>query len=87
MTYSLYSLRDQKGDFYAPKVYQNEPSAVREIAMLVNDSTSGVLSFAPRDFTLYEVGQFDSEKGLLVPVSPCRFVVNCADLVGVLYEK
>lgn len=86
MVNPVYSIRDSKGDFWAPRVFQNEPSAVRDLAMVANE-TGNVISFAPRDFELYYVGDFDSETGKLIPCEVLKFVVSAADLVGVLYEK
>lgn len=87
MLYSLYSIRDNKSDFYAPRIEINQASAVRNFAQMVNTSGT-LLNFSPSDFVLYEIGQFDSEKGILISFDVAKFVISGSDLIGVgNYEK
>lgn len=64
MTYPVYSIRDLKTQFGLPFVEANDPAAIRNfIAALRMDS--GVMSYAPKDFDLYNVGTFDTDTGIL----------------------
>lgn len=83
MKYPVYAIRDVKTTFFPPQVAQNEDEAKRNFAMMVNNP-SGVIGFAPKDFDLYKVADFDSMKGEVIPVTPIEFVVSGSALV---YEE
>lgn len=85
MIYPVFCIRDYKGDFWSPKLYQNEASARREFAMMVNEEGT-IIHFCPRDFGLFRVGDFDNEQGILVP-GLVHCVCNGDEVVGVDYEK
>ena len=81
MRYPIYSVRDLKGDFYSPQIQQNEPSAKRWFAQLVNTEQT-MINFAPNDFELYMIGVFDATKGVIEPLDIPEFVVRASELVG-----
>lgn len=80
MKYPMYAIRDIKTTFFPPQVANNEEEAKRNFAMMVNNP-SGVIGFAPKDFDLFYVGEWDSEKGVMDPVIPIVFVVTGSALV------
>lgn len=86
MKHPVYAVRDVKGTFWTPQVDQNDAAAIRNFAMMVNNP-SGVVGFAPSDFELYKVAEFDSEVGTLTPIEPIQFVVNGLSVAGAKYEK
>lgn len=86
MDHSVYSLRDLKGEFLGPRVSPNEQLCRRDFAMLVN-SGDGPMSFAPEDFELYYLGEFDGKTGIFSPCKVPEFICRGSDLVGVNYEK
>lgn len=75
MIYPLYSIRDIKGDYFSPRIEQNEPSAIRFFAFTVNTPGTTIHSF-PEDYQLFRVGDFDSETGRLLPLANAEFVVS-----------
>lgn len=79
MIYPVCAIRDQKASFYPPTVADNKDVAIREFAMNVN-AGRGILGFAPGDFALYYVANFDSEKGVMEPVCPIELLVNGNDV-------
>lgn len=81
MITNVYCIRDIHTGFMSPQCDMNDESAKRNFAMAVN-SNPGVLGFRPADFDLYYVGQFDTEKGSLMPVNPVEFIVNGASVYG-----
>lgn len=88
MVNPVYCIRDRKGDFWMPKVAQNEASARRDFAMLVNNpDPHNVVGFAPYDFELYRIGDFDSETGMFITMEKKEFIISGESLVGVGYEK
>lgn len=81
MIYPVFSIRDLKGDFYSPRIDQNEASAVRWFAQMVNTPDT-TMNFSPRDFQLYYIGDFDSESGRLIPADLLRLVSSAIDVFG-----
>lgn len=86
MDYPVFSLRDLKGEFFGPRTAMNESQCRRDFAMLVN-SGEGPISFAPDDYELYYLGEFDGKSGIFSPVKVPEFICRGSDLVGVAYEK
>ena len=81
MTYPVFSIRDLKGDFYSPRIDQNEPSAVRWFSQMVN-APDTTMNFSPRDFQFFRIGDFDSETGRLNPLDFPQLVVSAIDVFG-----
>lgn len=77
MIYPLYSIRDIKGDYFSPRIEQNEPSAIRSFAFTVNTPGTTIHSF-PEDYQLFRVGDFDSDTGRLLPLANPEFVVSAS---------
>lgn len=86
MIYPVFSIKDIKGDFWSPRIEQNEASARRSFAHMVNEDHT-LLGFAPDDFELYYIGDFDSNTGAMRPLAMPEFVVRGIELVGVKHEK
>lgn len=66
MVLPIYSYRDSKVGFGSPIVEHNEQTAVRGFSYAVN-SNDGLMNFSPKDYDLYKIGEFDIEKGVIVP--------------------
>lgn len=76
MIYPIYALRDNKTNFVANLlIEQNDPSARRNFAYMVNNSGS-IQNFAPADFDLFKIGTFDSVSGIISPIVPIEFICN-----------
>lgn len=75
MIYSIYSIRDKHTGFISPTFDLNHQSAARNFSLALTRS-DGVLGFAPSDFDLYCIGSFDSDTGVLHPVSVPEFVIS-----------
>lgn len=86
MKYPVYAIQDVKVGFYPPETSQTEGQMVRQFAMMVN-SPSTPAGFAPADFMLYHVADFDTQKGTVVPLIPIVLVASGASLVGANHEK
>lgn len=81
MKVPVFSYRDNKVGFMAPFIDQNEDAAIRGFSYAIN-SHEGVMSFAPADYDLYKVGEFDSEKGTIESMLP-QLVVSGSSVAGV----
>lgn len=81
MIYPVFSVRDLKGDFYSPRIDQNEASCVRWFSMTVNTPET-MLNFSPGDFQLFKIGEFDSTSGRLIPLDLPQLVTSGLDVFG-----
>lgn len=71
----MYVWRDSKANrFSAPMVYTNEACAVRDFKMQIKGNGTS-MAFAPADYDLYYIGQFDINSGICETVLP-EFIVN-----------
>lgn len=68
MTYGVYAMRDVKVGFMTPTFDVNDESAKRNFIHAVLTSDSILSSFA-NDFSLYRLGDYDTETGQLLPLS------------------
>lgn len=70
MKVNVYSIKDEKVSFTSLTTNRNDASARRDFAMDVNNPQMRMLNFSPSDFSLYRIGTFDIETGILEPCSP-----------------
>ena len=86
MIWNVYSIRDQKSGRFMQSVNDvNDETAKRGFAQAVN-TPSGIIGFAPKDFDLYKIGEFDDEKGKYTALECIELVVNGAQLLNVRSE-
>ena len=62
MNLGLYAMRDNVQGFLIPQAYMNDATALREFQLLCNKKET-VYGFRPSDFSLYKIGEFDTETG------------------------
>lgn len=88
MKIGVFAIRDKHTGFLEPKLNINEQVAIRGFATAINNSPVGSeIGFAPGDFDLYKLGEFDSDTGMYDTHIP-EFVVSGSSVVGVKsYEK
>lgn len=68
MKYPIFTVRDIKVGFMPPYCDQSDQSAVRGFSYSVNGE--GVMNFAPKDYSLYKIGEFDTETGKIEGIIP-----------------
>lgn len=67
MITKVFSVFDSKACmFNTPFFVVNRPAAIRNFSDLANDPQSFIFKHAG-DFVLYEIGEYDDDKGLLIP--------------------
>lgn len=86
MTYGVYAFRDNKTSFGQIWTDRSDEAAKRGFAMMINNP-DGIMGFAPADFDLFKIGEFDTETGQLDPVWPIEFLVTGTAVIGVKNEK
>lgn len=83
MKLSVYSVRDSKADCYmVPFFVSNDAVALRMIANASCDSES-MLSANSEDFSLYSIGEFDSDSGVILPLPAPKFMSSVVSLKGI----
>ena len=73
MKYGIYSIRDKLVGFGALTLSNSDESAIRNFAYACR---SGISDFASSDFTLYHVGNFDLEFGVIETLPVPRAVID-----------
>lgn len=80
MEYNVYSVRDCKVGFGNPFIDVSDSSAQRGFFFAYSNPSS-MVNFSPNDFSLYRIGRFDSDKGIIERVTP-EFICCAVDFVG-----
>ena len=77
----LYSVRDELNDFGSVFTAPSDGFAKRDFASAVNNPGPSAIAYSPKDFALYKLGTFDTEKGVVKPESVPILVVRGDALV------
>lgn len=82
MELRMFSVYDVKAEVYHPPVYcHNEAHAQRFFCVQFLDSNSMVGRF-PHDFKVFEIGVFNDENGIVLPLEKPRFIVEAVVLLA-----
>lgn len=77
----VFSIRDIKTDsFMTPFFQTHKPAAMRMFADLCVDKSS-MIGKHPEDFSLYQVGAYDSQTGLLIPADKPDYLAQATDFI------
>lgn len=66
MIYGIYAMRDEKVGFLAPALDATDASAMRSFADAISNRDS-LPGLHPADFSLYRVGDYDTDSGRIIP--------------------
>lgn len=77
MIRNMYAVKDDLQGFLAPVSDVNDEVAVRNFLFMVRNSKEMISNAA--DFSLFYVGTFDTDSGLLDPVLPPVFLCRGTD--------
>lgn len=75
MIYPVFSIRDKYTTFMSPNIDQSVEAAKRGFAYAINNQP-GIMQFAPSDYDLYKIGEFDSVAGKIIPLDAIEFICN-----------
>lgn len=79
MVTPMYSIYDERSKMYqAPVVRMNDSVAMRDFETSVK--SEGMMAKFPEDFSLFCVGAWDDEKGVVVAVAPSR-IAHAMDVI------
>lgn len=70
----VYCIRDTKVGYGNPYLSLNEMTAKRDFAFRVNNTD--MLAFAPADYELYKLGEFETNTGRFTLLTVPEFVVS-----------
>lgn len=70
MKYVVVAIRDDKTGFFSPQCEPNEASAVRNFEHAVTSRPDSLFFTHPADYSLFRVGAFDSETGVIESCLP-----------------
>lgn len=81
-----YSIFDTKAlQYHTPFFAPTDGAAVRMLQELVSDPNT-MIGRHPSDFTLFSIGSYDDQKGVVSPQHPLRHVCDAVSLVKVQPE-
>ena len=83
---NVYSIRDVRSGFLTPTVDQNDYIAARNFANAIMES-HGVLFTHASDFQLFRIGEFDSDKGVLIPAQLHELISDGAEVLRSMQQK
>lgn len=89
MLLKLYGVRDEKAEaFRDMRFYQTDGIASRQFSDAAMDPKT-YINKHPQDYSLYLLGEFDDETGLVRAISPSRLVARANEFVqtGVLTSE
>lgn len=81
MTYPVYAMRDLKAGFGIPEISINDQTMKRTFSFRMNQNGTEA-AFSPADYQLFRIGQYDIDKGEMIPEMPV-LIVEGVDCVGV----
>lgn len=77
----MFSIRDAKAENYSnPQYFRTSGEAIRALQQAVEDPNNQIGKY-PEDFSMWLVGEFDEEHGLVVAEEVPKPVINAIDLV------
>lgn len=79
----IYAIRDNKvGTFAPPCLFENDATAIRAFGDLVSRDKDSLMHLHPEDFSLWSLGQFDTETGRIVQTTEdFRTLANASDFI------
>lgn len=78
----IYAVYDEKAEMFGtPQFFKSDGMALRTLQDMVTQNES-IIANHPEDFSLYRLGDYDDNQGLLFPVERPVLVVRAITLVG-----
>lgn len=86
MIFGMFSIRDVKTGFMTPDISVSPDAAIRNFSIAMSRPDVLYQSFI-RDFDLYQIGDFDSDSGVVTPLVPPVFVISASDALGLIHRE
>lgn len=78
MKIGIYCIKDNVAGFLQPTFDLSEPAALRNFSYAVSQPSQ--MNFKPEDFSLWSLGDFDTETGVISPCDP-RLIVHATEVI------
>ena len=79
MTMKMYAIKDELNGYTTPIPFMNEELAKRYLKdQFMSNPTIGN---SPKDFSIWDVGDYDSETGKMHPLKEIKLVERCENYV------
>lgn len=82
MKQPIYAVRDRHVGFMRPTIDINDQTATRNFKYAVNNPGSDV-GFNPQDYSLYRIGEYESDTGMITPLDVPQLVCEAVSLLEV----
>ena len=82
MKYPCFAIRDIKQGFGYPRLNLNEAMMKRQFGYEINQEGS-LMEYAPSDYELYKIGEYDTDNGRMYPDDVATFICNGTEVYGV----
>ena len=79
MKIGIYCIKDNVAGFLQPTFEMYEASALRNFSYAV--SQPSLMNFKPEDYSLWHLGEYDTDTGVLDPVEP-RLIVHATEVIS-----
>lgn len=88
MILPMFAINDIKAHaFNQPALSANEETVKRSFYEMLVNGNDPIMKFSPNDFSLYKIGEFDTEKGIVKPCFPIEFIASGGDLYAFSNKK
>lgn len=86
MIYGLYAMRDIRTGFLSPVLDMSDASAIRNFEHAVEHNDDSLFFSHPEDYSLFKVGEYDSNTGTVVPVDKVELATAATVVAKLLSE-
>lgn len=77
MTYGIYAVRDVKMGYAQPILDSSDETAIRNFSsQCKNAQFNPTLFYNPQDFSLYKIGEYDTDTAMLTAITPPSLLVE-----------
>ena len=80
MKKNLYAIRDKLTGYMNPAPEESDQVAIRAVAHAVQSDIMNSINAKPSDFTLNQIGEYDTETGVITPC-PVRVACEISELI------
>lgn len=80
MTYNIYAIKDDATTFLVPTIDSTDAQAIRHFKFALTNSENSIMYFCKSDFSLYKIGTYDNESGVITPFAVPHLVFRGSDI-------
>ena len=86
MIYGLYAMRDIRTGFLSPALDLSDASAIRNFEHAVAHNDDSLFFSHPEDYSLYKVGEYDSNTGTVTPIDKVELATAASVVAKLLAD-